>query len=35
MELCLQVLHLVDKMEGKFNQNAASDLGVAALNRCV
>ena len=32
MELCLQVLHLVDKMEGKFNQNAASDLGVAALN---
>lgn len=32
MELTLQVLQLVDQLPGKFNTNAASDLGVAALN---
>lgn len=32
MELTLQVLKLVEKLPGKFNTNAASDLGVAALN---
>lgn len=32
MELTLEVLRLAKQMLGKFNQNAASDLGVAALN---
>lgn len=32
MELTLQTLHVAKSMLGKFNVNAASDLGVAALN---
>lgn len=32
MELTLQVLKLAQQLPGKFNTNAASDLGVAALN---
>ena len=32
MELTLQVLQLAEQLPGKFNTNAASDLGVAALN---
>lgn len=32
MELSLQTLEVMQKMQGKFNTNAASDLGVAALN---
>jgi len=32
MELCLDALKITDKAVGKSNVNAASDLGVAALN---
>lgn len=32
MELSLKTLEVMQKMQGKFNTNAASDLGVAALN---
>ena len=32
MELCLQALKCAEKAIGKTNKNAASDLGVAALN---
>ena len=32
MELSVQALTLTAKLLGKFNQNAASDLGVAALS---
>lgn len=31
VELCLEGLKVMTEMEGKFNTNAASDLGVAAL----
>ncbi|MCL2008872.1 MAG: cyclodeaminase/cyclohydrolase family protein [Treponema sp.] len=32
MRTCLALLRLAEKMPGKFNTNAASDLGVAALS---
>ncbi len=32
VELCLKGLYAMEKMAGKFNTNAASDFGVAALN---